>query len=745
MSLALRFAARSHTGLLRSGNEDSAYAGPRLLAVADGMGGHAAGEVASAVTIAALAPLDDDVPGPDLLDALRSSALSANEHLHDMVAGDPALEGMGTTLVALLFAGARLGLLHVGDSRCYLLRDGELTQITRDHTLVQTLVDEGRITEEEATTHPQRSLITRALDGRGEIELDLSVREARAGDRYLLCTDGLTGPVGRLETLQETLGEPDPQAAADRLIDLALRGGGPDNITLIVADVVQDREATGDVVVAGAAAEHPQSSTSGDSAASRARVAEGRDVAPEPRPAPDVAPAPARRHRGRTALVVVAVVGLVLAGAGTGWAYVRSQYYVGVDDGRVAVFRGVTGSVAGLPLSAVARTTDLDVDRLPEIETEQLQQGIVAADRSRRRAHRHAPAGGGGRRLCRHRAGCGLPGRHRPDAGSLGHRRRHPDGDTVMTALPLGRPAAGTVTPGPRTRRGTELALVVFAVGIAVLAYAAVGLAQDDRVPSGTLGYGLGLGGLFVGASLAVRRLAPYADPLILPCVALLNGLGLVLVRRLDYDAIERARTRGRVLPRSDAPLQLFWTGLGVALFVGRPARRPRPHQARPLHLHQRRPRARVPAPARPARHRPHHQRRPAVDPGGSGAGAAQRGRQAAAHRVLRRLLRAEARRAVAGQPPGPRPGPAAGPRPRARAAGLGGLARRAGARARPRQLAAVLRDLRRDALRRHRAHLLAAHRPGPVRRRRRQRLQPVRPRPAAGRRLAAPVPRRER
>ena len=155
-----------------------------------------------------------------------------------MVEGDPALEGMGTTLVALLFAGGRLGLLHVGDSRCYLLRDGELSQITHDHTLVQTLVDEGRISEEEASSHPQRSLITRALDGRGEVELDLSVREARAGDRYLLCTDGLTGPVGRRETLLESLEIPDPQACADRLIDLALRGGGPDNITLIVADVV---------------------------------------------------------------------------------------------------------------------------------------------------------------------------------------------------------------------------------------------------------------------------------------------------------------------------------------------------------------------------------------------------------------------------------------------------------------------------------------------------------------------------
>ena len=195
MTLALRFAAVSHVGLLREGNEDSVYAGPQVLAVADGMGGHAAGEVASAVAIAALRHLDSDVPGSDLLDVLRASAESANEHLRDMVAGDPTLEGMGTTLTALLFAGSRIGLLHIGDSRAYLLRDGRIGQITHDHTLVQRLVDEGRISEQEAGSHPQRSLITRALDGREGIEPDLSVREARPGDRYLLCTDGLTGPV----------------------------------------------------------------------------------------------------------------------------------------------------------------------------------------------------------------------------------------------------------------------------------------------------------------------------------------------------------------------------------------------------------------------------------------------------------------------------------------------------------------------------------------------------------------------
>ena len=387
MSLALRFAARSHTGLLRDGNEDSVYAGPRVLAVADGMGGHAAGEVASAVAIAALAHLDEDAPGSDLLDVLRDSAVSANDHLRDMVSGDPALEGMGTTLTAFLFAGTRLGMLHIGDSRAYLLRDGQLTQITHDHTLVQTLVDEGRISEEEASSHPQRSLITRALDGREGIDPDLSVREVRVGDRYLLCTDGLTGPVGRNETLQEALSIADPQESCDRLVQLALRGGGPDNVTVIVADVVDGNgHRSSAPVVAGAAAASPQAPPEGiaDTAAARARTAEGRDSAPE-RPAATAAPTTSggsHRRGSRTAIVTLLVLALLAVGATAGYAYVRSQYYVGVDGEQVAIFRGVTGSVGPVRLSTVEQRTELETERLDRIATSRLEEGIVAADRA---------------------------------------------------------------------------------------------------------------------------------------------------------------------------------------------------------------------------------------------------------------------------------------------------------------------------------------------------------------------------
>jgi protein phosphatase len=210
------------------------------------------------------------------------------------------------------------------------------------------------------------------------------MREARAGDRYLLCTDGLTGPVGRTETLLDALRIEDPQECVDRLVQLALKGGGPDNVTVIVADVVDESRGTGTPVVAGAAASAPQAPPPGigDSAAARARAAEGRDVEQPRTTALETAPPRPRTSHRRSVLVGLVLLGLLLAGAGTGWAYVRSQYYVGVDDGRVAVFRGVTGSVLGVSLSDVEERTSMTVDSLSEIDGARLRKGIVAADRS---------------------------------------------------------------------------------------------------------------------------------------------------------------------------------------------------------------------------------------------------------------------------------------------------------------------------------------------------------------------------
>jgi protein phosphatase len=396
MTLALRYAIRSDVGLLREGNEDAAYAGPRLLAVADGMGGHAAGEVASAAAISALARLDDDVPGNDLLDALADAVTDANHTLHDMVLADSVLEGMGTTLTAMLWSGSRVALVHIGDSRAYLLRDGEFHQITHDHTLVQTLVDEGRISPDDVATHPQRSMLLRALDGRADVEPDLSLREARLGDRYLLCSDGLSGVVSE-ETLHRTLAKvEDLNEVVLQLVELAIRGGGPDNITCIVADVVDSATALlppseASVMVGAASNGSGGTPFRTDSPAGRAHLLT--------RTAPQVAvaiahddPAPGRPsdgddhggHRRRkrrlplvTSALVILVV-LVVGGAYAGWRYTQSQYYVGEDSGKVVIFRGINQSVAGIKLYSVVQRFNIPVASLPSMDASTVRATITS-------------------------------------------------------------------------------------------------------------------------------------------------------------------------------------------------------------------------------------------------------------------------------------------------------------------------------------------------------------------------------
>ena len=350
MTLVLRYAARSDVGLVRSNNEDSVYAGARLLALADGMGGHAAGEVASQLVIAALAHLDDDEPGGDLLAKLDGAIRSGNSAIAAQVEMEPDLEGMGTTLTAILFAGNRLGLAHIGDSRGYLLRDGELTQITKDDTFVQTLVDEGRITREEAHSHPQRSLIMRALTGH-EVEPTLTMREVRTGDRYLLCSDGLSDPVSD-ETILDALQILDVTDSADRLIELALRGGGPDNVTVVVADVVDYDYGPTQPIIAGAVSGEDDQLT-----LTRPNTAAGRASAISPRknavkrilPQVDTF-TPPRRSRRRIAIGAALMVLLVLAALAIGRTIIRNYYYVAEYGGAVSIMQGIQVSILGVPL-----------------------------------------------------------------------------------------------------------------------------------------------------------------------------------------------------------------------------------------------------------------------------------------------------------------------------------------------------------------------------------------------------------
>ncbi len=376
MALALRYSARSDVGLLREINEDSGYAGPRLLVIADGVGGHAAGEVASSVAVGVLSGLDEDSPGGDLLEELADAIHTANQHLRDMVQGDPELAGMGTTVTALLRAGGRFGLVHVGDSRGYLLRNGELQRITKDHTFVQSLVEEGRLTPEEAAHHPQKNVITNALDGREDIELDLSVRETRPGDRYLLCSDGLTDVVSE-ETLQESLATTaTPDDAVELLVELALKGGGPDNITAIVADVVEveTKPPSAVPVTVGAAAEgavkHPRPDTPAAKAAAlrpaREEADDDADYGDEHEP-----------HLVRRFVLLVLVL-LVIAGAVFGaYRWSRTQYYVGAQGSNVAIFRGLTQDVGPVRTSTLYRQEGIALRDLPTYQQEQVRADIA--------------------------------------------------------------------------------------------------------------------------------------------------------------------------------------------------------------------------------------------------------------------------------------------------------------------------------------------------------------------------------
>ena len=382
MTVSLRYGVRSDVGHVRTGNEDSGYAGSQLVAVADGMGGAAAGEVASRVVINALSGLDEDIAGPDVLGLLSTSLQGANAELRDMVAHDKNLAGMGTTATALLVAGQRLGLVHIGDSRCYLFRDGVLTMVTRDHTFVQELVDSGEISEDEAAVHPKRSLLMRVLDGREGVEIDLSAREARIGDRYLLCSDGLSVVVSA-DTIAECLALPEPQAAADRLVDLALRGGGPDNITAVVADVI-DGDGDDSPTFAGAAAddeaEGAETGTAAGVSGVQRTARRARGLGLLGRQQPDQPAATSTRRWLLPVLLLVLLLALVGGGVG-GWAYVRGQYYVGVSGDRVAIYRGVSGSVGPLHLSSVTRRGVLVSALTPESQR-QVRQHINADNRA---------------------------------------------------------------------------------------------------------------------------------------------------------------------------------------------------------------------------------------------------------------------------------------------------------------------------------------------------------------------------
>ncbi|HEX2050769.1 MAG TPA: Stp1/IreP family PP2C-type Ser/Thr phosphatase [Actinomycetota bacterium] len=366
--------ARTDVGQVRDGNEDSYLLDEPLFAVADGMGGHLAGDVASSLAVDVIREGAGEQRVSDG-DALAALVRNANARIYEKAQADASLRGMGTTCTLLLVRDDHAELAHVGDSRAYLFRAGELSQLTEDHTLVERMVREGRLSKDEAQHHPQRSIITRALGVDATVDVDVLSVELSEGDRLLLCSDGLTSMIDTGAIARILSDEADPQAAADRLVEEANGAGGEDNITVVVVDMT--------TAAGGRAAPPPP--PAGDHARTDERPRADRIPHAQ---SPDAtgahaaaAPAPPRRRPWLRRVVVGVVVLAVLAGiAYAGVRYLLDDsWFVGVDDdGTVAIYRGIPEEVAGLTFSSVERETSLALDDVPESMRDQLEEGIKA-------------------------------------------------------------------------------------------------------------------------------------------------------------------------------------------------------------------------------------------------------------------------------------------------------------------------------------------------------------------------------
>jgi serine/threonine protein phosphatase PrpC len=371
-------AVRSEVGRVRRRNEDAYLVQDPVFAVADGMGGHRGGNVASAMSLETLDAADIGRRGvPALVAAIRT----ANRAVLERGEADRELAGMGTTITAVLIEGDRAHVAHVGDSRAYLLRAGALRQLTEDHTMVQELVRRGRLSPDEAEHHPQRSILTRALGVEQELDVDELTLDLEPGDRLVLCSDGLTGMVTDDAIATTLAGAPDPQAACDRLVEMAIEAGGDDNVTVIVLEAVGADVGDRTDVVDGAGRGGPPV---------------GGRVLPAPVPALDGSDGlaagpqdtsqqePTRPRRRRRAVVALLVLVVVLVGAYVGVrAYVGRQWYVGVADGKVAVYHGVPVSFVGFHLSHVDTATDLPATQAEALPLwHGLSDGISARSRS---------------------------------------------------------------------------------------------------------------------------------------------------------------------------------------------------------------------------------------------------------------------------------------------------------------------------------------------------------------------------
>ncbi|MDP9806326.1 protein phosphatase [Trueperella bonasi] len=377
MTISLRYTAMSDVGLIRRSNQDSGYASGNLLVLADGMGGAAGGDIASSVVVAHLAHIDDAHQAEDLLPLLTETLEEAHAELIECSREETKLAGLGTTCIAILRASNKLGMVHVGDSRAYLLRDGKLTQVTRDHTLVQYLVDSGEITEEEAEHHPKRNVIMRNIgDAPEPLEIDESVREAIPGDRWLLSSDGLFGVVSD-ESIEKTLTEYENlDECARELIDLALAAGAPDNVTVVIADVVEDdpEPVRKPVVVGSAAADSRKPTRAGKSAAGKLSRLRRRH---EPITDDEAELKPIKPSRGARFAAVLALILLLVGGGTAAYAWSQTQYYVAPADGNIAIYKGVPAALGPLKFSEIYERSDVEISTLTTVAQDRLEEPIT--------------------------------------------------------------------------------------------------------------------------------------------------------------------------------------------------------------------------------------------------------------------------------------------------------------------------------------------------------------------------------
>lgn len=390
---AVLSAASSHIGKVRASNQDSGSVGRHLFVVADGMGGHAGGDVASAVAVQHLYGLDKSYDTvEEAREALFHGILSAGKELTESVEEHPELTGMGTTVSAMIRVKSSMVIAHIGDSRIYRLRGGVLEQITSDHTFVQRLVDSGRITPEEAAVHPRRSVLMRVLgDVDAEPDVDTHVVDTEPGDRWLLCSDGLSGYLSERDMAETLLTVDDPELACHKLVTLTLAEGAPDNVTVVVVRVVEDRDTSppAESRMVGSAAE-PLTYESGPVMRRpglpallfhplRALPPADEHFEPEADYLEELIREDRRRvvrRRVTWSLSIILVLAALAGGAIAGYQWTQTRYFVGESNGVVAIYQGVRQGVGIFPLSTLYEETAIEVETLPLYQQEKVQESF---------------------------------------------------------------------------------------------------------------------------------------------------------------------------------------------------------------------------------------------------------------------------------------------------------------------------------------------------------------------------------